>query len=97
MSRRRSLRICGDAVGSLRARLVRRDSRAMSIDRPIGQPVLVKRYASRRLYNVESTRYVTRDDLAAMLRHGQRFVVREAESGEDVTSQIVDALNATLH
>jgi polyhydroxyalkanoate synthesis regulator protein len=64
----------------------------MSIDRPIGQPVLIKRYAGRRLYNVDSMRYVTPDDLAAMLRQRQRFVVREAESGENITSQIVDAL-----
>ena len=69
----------------------------MSIDRPIGQPVLIKRYAGCRLYNVDSTRYITPDDLAAMLRHGQRFIVREAESGEDITTQIVDALNPTLH
>jgi polyhydroxyalkanoate synthesis regulator protein len=69
----------------------------MSTDRPIGQPVLIKRYAGRRLYDVDSTRYVTPDELAGMLRHGQRFIVRDAESGEDITSEIVDALNATLH
>jgi polyhydroxyalkanoate synthesis repressor PhaR len=55
-------------------------------------PILIKRYANRRLYNTESATYMSLDDLSAMLRHGRRFVVREAETGEDVTDAVLERL-----
>ena len=47
--------------------------------------VLIKRYAGRRLYHTVNATYVTRDDLANMILAGERFTVREAETGTDIT------------
>jgi len=41
-------------------------------------PIVVKKYANRRLYNTETSSYVTLDDLAAMVRDGRDFVVYDA-------------------
>lgn len=56
-------------------------------------PVLIKRYDRRRLYNTVTARYVTLVDLAEMTLHGQRFVVKDAGSGEDITRELLDALH----
>ncbi len=53
------------------------------------QPVVVKKYANRRLYNTESSSYVTLDDLASMIRQGRDFVVYDAKSGEDITRSVL--------
>ncbi len=47
--------------------------------------VVVKKYANRRLYNTETSTYVTLDDLAQMVRDERDFVVRDAKTGEDLT------------
>ena len=52
-------------------------------------PVVVKKYANRRLYNTETSSYVTLDDLAAMVRDGRDFVVYDAKSGEDITRSVL--------
>jgi polyhydroxyalkanoate synthesis repressor PhaR len=52
-------------------------------------PVVVKKYANRRLYNTESSSYVTLEDLAVMVRHGRHFVVYDAKSGEDITRGVL--------
>ena len=52
-------------------------------------PVVVKKYANRRLYNTESSSYVTLDDLAQMVRAGRDFVVYDAKSGEDITRGVL--------
>jgi len=52
--------------------------------------VLIKRYAGQRLYNTETSTYVSMDDLATMLVSGRRFIVQEGDTGEDVTSDILD-------
>jgi hypothetical protein len=51
--------------------------------------VVVKRYADRRLYNTESSSYVTLDNLADMVRLGRDFVVYDAKSGEDITRGVL--------
>jgi polyhydroxyalkanoate synthesis repressor PhaR len=56
---------------------------------PAGPPVVVKKYANRRLYNTESSSYVTLEDLAAMVRQGRDFVVYDAKSGEDITRSVL--------
>jgi polyhydroxyalkanoate synthesis repressor PhaR len=56
---------------------------------PADPPVVVKKYANRRLYNTESSSYVTLDDLAAMVRQGRHFVVYDAKSGEDITRGVL--------
>jgi len=52
-------------------------------------PIVVKKYANRRLYNTETSSYVTLDDLAAMIRDGRDFVVYDAKSGEDITRGVL--------
>ena len=55
-------------------------------DRP---PVVVKKYANRRLYNTETSAYITLDNLAEMVRKGRDFVVYDAKSGEDITRGVL--------
>ena len=52
-------------------------------------PVVVKKYANRRLYNTESSTYITLDSLAAMVRQGRDFVVYDAKSGDDITRSVL--------
>jgi len=52
-------------------------------------PIVIKKYANRRLYNTEKSSYVTLDDLAGMVRQGQDFVVKDAKSGEDITRSVL--------
>lgn len=52
-------------------------------------PVVIKKYANRRLYNTESSSYVTLEDLAKMVRDGREFVVYDAKSGEDITRSVL--------
>jgi polyhydroxyalkanoate synthesis repressor PhaR len=52
-------------------------------------PVVVKKYANRRLYNTEASSYVTLEDLAKMVRDGRDFVVYDAKSGEDITRSVL--------
>jgi len=56
---------------------------------PATPPVVVKKYANRRLYNTESSSYVTLEDLAVMVRNGRHFVVYDAKSGEDITRSVL--------
>jgi polyhydroxyalkanoate synthesis repressor PhaR len=53
------------------------------------QPVIVKKYANRRLYNTESSSYITLDNLAEMVRKDRDFVVYDAKSGEDITRGVL--------
>jgi polyhydroxyalkanoate synthesis repressor PhaR len=55
--------------------------------------VLIKRYANRRLYNTASATYLSLDDLAVMILGGERFIVRDAQTGADITRHILDRLN----
>lgn len=57
--------------------------------KPSKPPVVVKKYANRRLYNTESSSYVTLDDLAQMIRQGRDFVVYDAKSGDDITRGVL--------
>lgn len=51
--------------------------------------VTIKKYANRRLYDTESSSYITLDRLAAMIREGRDFEVVDAKSGEDITHQVL--------
>lgn len=53
------------------------------------EAVVVKKYANRRLYNTETSTYVTLDDLAAMVRNDRDFVVYDAKSGDDLTHAVL--------
>ena len=52
-------------------------------------PVVIKKYANRRLYNTGSSTYVTLDHLAGMVRAGRDFVVYDARSNDDITRQVL--------
>ena len=51
--------------------------------------ITVKKYANRRLYNTATSSYVTLDNLAAMVREGQDFIVQDAKTGEDITRSVL--------
>ena len=54
-----------------------------------GGKVTIKKYANRRLYDTESSTYITLDRLAQMVREGREFEVVDAKSGEDITRQVL--------
>ena len=54
-----------------------------------GGPVIIKKYANRRLYNTETSSYITLDHLAAMTREGRDFKVIDAKSEEDITHNVL--------
>jgi polyhydroxyalkanoate synthesis repressor PhaR len=51
--------------------------------------VTIKKYANRRLYDTESSTYITLDRLAQMVREGREFEVVDAKSGDDITRQVL--------
>lgn len=51
--------------------------------------VVIKKYANRRLYNTETSSYVTLDDLATMVRSDRDFVVYDAKTGDDLTHSVL--------
>src|SRR3982751_395861 len=53
------------------------------------EPITIKKYANRRLYNTGTSTYVTLEDLAGMVRKGDDFVVYDAKSGEDITRSVL--------
>jgi polyhydroxyalkanoate synthesis repressor PhaR len=58
------------------------------VDQPL-PPVVIKKYANRRLYNTEASSYVTLEDLAGMVRDGRDFVVYDAKTGDDITRGVL--------
>src|SRR5436305_11854340 len=54
-----------------------------------GSPVIIKKYANRRLYNTQTSTYVTLDHLCEMVKGGVEFEVRDARTGEDITRQVL--------
>ena len=54
-----------------------------------GGKVVIKKYANRRLYDTESSSYITLDRLAEMVREGRDFEVVDAKTGEDITRQVL--------
>ncbi len=53
------------------------------------QPITVKKYANRRLYNTETSTYVTLEDLAELVKRGADFVVHDAKTSEDITRSVL--------
>ena len=52
-----------------------------------GEPLLIKRYASRRLYNTETSDYVTLEDIATFIHDGRDVQIVDLKSGDDLTRQ----------
>jgi polyhydroxyalkanoate synthesis repressor PhaR len=53
------------------------------------EPIVIKKYANRRLYNTGTSTYVTLEDLAALVKAGEDFVVHDAKTGEDITRSVL--------
>ena len=53
------------------------------------EPITIKKYANRRLYNTGTSTYVTLEDLASMVKAGEDFVVYDAKTGEDITRSVL--------
>ena len=58
-------------------------------DKSADGPVIIKKYANRRLYNTARSSYVTLDDLSRMVRAGEDFKVFDAKTGEEITRSVL--------
>ena len=58
-------------------------------DKGKADPVVIKKYANRRLYNTQTSTYVTLDHLCEMVKEGTEFEVRDARTGEDITRSVL--------
>ena len=54
-----------------------------------GEAIIIKKYANRRLYNTDTSSYITLDDLAKMVRENVDFHVLDAKTGDDITHTIL--------
>lgn len=61
----------------------------MAAPRSEDDPVIIKKYANRRLYDTESSTYITLERLAQMVRQKRDFKVLDAKSGEDITRSVL--------
>ncbi len=52
-------------------------------------PITIKKYANRRLYNTDTSTYVTLEDLAVMVKRGDDFLVFDAKTGDDITRSVL--------
>jgi len=62
---------------------------AETLAKPAVEPITIKKYANRRLYNTGTSTYVTLEDLAGMVKTGEDFVVYDAKTGEDITRSVL--------
>ena len=53
------------------------------------EPIVIKKYANRRLYNTGTSTYVTLEDLAEMVKKGEEFTVQDAKTGDDITHSVL--------
>lgn len=53
------------------------------------EPVIIKKYANRRLYNTDTSSYITLEDLSQMVKAGRNFEVVDAKTGEDMTRGVL--------
>jgi len=53
------------------------------------EPIVIKKYANRRLCDTGTSTYVTLEDLACMVKNGEDFVVYDAKSSEDITRSVL--------
>ncbi len=65
------------------------DPRSPDRGRDEAKVAIVKKYANRRLYNTETSSYVTLEELSRMTREGREFVVYDAKTGEDITRSVL--------
>ncbi len=65
------------------------EARSPEPERGETRVAIVKKYANRRLYNTETSSYVTLEELSRMTREGREFVVYDAKTGEDITRSVL--------
>jgi polyhydroxyalkanoate synthesis repressor PhaR len=53
------------------------------------RPIIIEKYANRRLYNAGTYTFVTLDELAAMVKRGRNFLVYDAKTGADITRSVL--------
>jgi polyhydroxyalkanoate synthesis repressor PhaR len=53
------------------------------------RPIIIEKYAKRRLYNAGTYTFVTLDELAAMVKRGRNFLVYDAKTGADITRSVL--------
>ncbi len=75
--------LCGPGVRLLCKRKAMGGPRMADTDKPL----LIKRYASRRLYNTETSDYVTLEDIAGFIRQGREVQIVDLKTGDDLTRQ----------
>jgi polyhydroxyalkanoate synthesis repressor PhaR len=56
------------------------------------EPITIKKYANRRLYNTSTSAYITLEDLAALVKKGDDFVVFDAKTGDDITRSVLSQI-----
>ena len=61
----------------------------MADGNPKDEPVVIKKYANRRLYNTATASFVRLDDLHRMVKDGELFVVRDEKTGRDITASVL--------
>lgn len=49
----------------------------------------IKKYSNRRLYNTESSTYITQEDIVSLIKQGKQFKIRDVETKKDITSSIL--------
>jgi polyhydroxyalkanoate synthesis repressor PhaR len=57
-----------------------------------GTPIIIKKYANRRLYNTDTSSYITLETLAEMVRKNREFQVIDAKTGEDLTHTVLSQI-----
>jgi polyhydroxyalkanoate synthesis repressor PhaR len=63
--------------------------KSMASEQAGSEPIIIKKYANRRLYNTATSSYVTLDDLAGMVRQSQDFIVYDAKTNDDITRSVL--------
>ncbi len=61
----------------------------MNAQNPGPEPVVIKKYANRRLYDTETSMYITLEDLCDRVKGGREFIVLDAKTGQDLTRQVL--------
>lgn len=59
------------------------------VDKKDKETIVIKKYANRRLYNTQTSVYITLEDVRQMVKEGREFIVRDAKTNEDLTRQIL--------
>lgn len=56
------------------------------------EPIVIKKYANRRLYDTETSAYITLEDMCERVKEGRDFIVVDAKTGQDLTQQVLSQI-----